>query len=184
MGEQLRDQVFEGIVRRAAELLAEHRGPVTMAQVAAAAGVGRATLYRYFPTRAALLVAISRAALDDLSAAVTQADLDAVSGRAAIDRLTRALVGVGRRYGALTRAGDGVLDRDDLDRRVTHPLRGLLERAVADGTLRADLPIPTLFTLFVGLVDAAVTDRETPAESAAAAVASVFLDGAARTVRP
>jgi hypothetical protein len=36
----------------------------------------------------------------------------------------------------------------------------------------------------VGLVDAAVADGGTATESAAAAVASVFLDGAARRVRP
>src|SRR4051794_32898559 len=53
-----RGAVRDAIMAAAAELVAE-RGPasVTMSQVAAEAGIGRATLYKYFPDVTAILVA-------------------------------------------------------------------------------------------------------------------------------
>jgi AcrR family transcriptional regulator len=53
-----RQQVREAIVQSTARLVAEHGlTSVTMSQVAEAAGIGRATLYKYFPDVEAILVA-------------------------------------------------------------------------------------------------------------------------------
>ena len=49
----------EALLSRAAELIAEHGPAVALDEVARAAGVGNATLYRHFPDRAALLRAIA-----------------------------------------------------------------------------------------------------------------------------
>src|ERR1035438_7754480 len=51
----IRDRVAGAILDVAADLLAGGGDPPSMATIAAAAGVGRATLYRYFPTREQLL---------------------------------------------------------------------------------------------------------------------------------
>ena len=47
----IQDRVAEAILDVAANLLASGGEPPSMADIAAAAGVGRATLYRHFPTR-------------------------------------------------------------------------------------------------------------------------------------
>ncbi|MGH3259142.1 MAG: helix-turn-helix domain-containing protein, partial [Streptosporangiaceae bacterium] len=51
----LRDRAARVILDAAAALLAERGESVSMADIAEAAGVGRATVYRYFPTKDALL---------------------------------------------------------------------------------------------------------------------------------
>jgi AcrR family transcriptional regulator len=53
-----RQEVGEAILASAAELVSEHGlRSVTMSQIAATAGIGRATLYKYFPDLDAILVA-------------------------------------------------------------------------------------------------------------------------------
>src|ERR1700733_10145427 len=54
----IQDRVAGAILDAAAGLLAQGGEPPSMNEVAAAAGVARATLYRYFPTRAQLLDAV------------------------------------------------------------------------------------------------------------------------------
>ena len=59
----IQERVAEAILDVAADLLAAGGKPPSMADVAAAAGVSRATLYRYFPTREQLLAALTTAGL-------------------------------------------------------------------------------------------------------------------------
>ena len=60
-----------------------------MADIAEAAGVSRATLYRYFPTRERLLQALTATGLQTAAARLAQADLDTVPVPEAIARLAR-----------------------------------------------------------------------------------------------
>jgi len=69
----LRDRVAAGILEVAATVLAERGEAASMADVADTAGVGRATLYRYFPSREALLRALADVALDDLGERIESA---------------------------------------------------------------------------------------------------------------
>ena len=62
------------ILETAAHLLTEH--DASMTEIAAAAGVGRATLYRYYPTRDALLAALAVQALDEITERVADARLE------------------------------------------------------------------------------------------------------------
>ena len=69
----------EVVVRHAAEALRASAEPVTLVAIATAAGVSRTTLYRHFPSVAALLDAVaadllSRASFDRLLAAVDDPD--------------------------------------------------------------------------------------------------------------
>ncbi len=83
------------ILHGAAALFASQGGNVNMNEVAQAAGVARATLYRYFPTREALLGELRRTAVGDIAAALTSARINDVAPEEGIARAVRALVDVG-----------------------------------------------------------------------------------------
>ncbi|MEU7939067.1 TetR/AcrR family transcriptional regulator [Microbispora bryophytorum] len=86
----------ERVVAAARELFAEHGLDVTVPQVAERAGVGRATVYRSFPSKEELVLAIAREnfrSLEDRTLAALAAD-DAYRGFAdyvpdLLDRLAR-----------------------------------------------------------------------------------------------
>src|SRR3974390_767640 len=102
------------ILETAASLLAERLG-ASMNDIAAAAGVGRATLYRYFPTREALLNALADGALEELTARIAAAGLDQVPVPEALQRLLRAVLAVGDRYVVLLDEGTALGGRDTAD---------------------------------------------------------------------
>ena len=64
------DRTAAAILDAAAHVLAERGAGANMAEVAAASGVSRATLYRYYPSREALLEALAAQALTPASTAV------------------------------------------------------------------------------------------------------------------
>jgi AcrR family transcriptional regulator len=106
----VRGRTRRAILDASAAALARDRA-ATLADIAAAAGVGRSTLQRYFPDRVALLNAV----VTDSLRAVGQATADAALGEGspleAMRRLITAMVGAGDRV--LFLYGDPrVLDRD------------------------------------------------------------------------
>ncbi|ACQ79189.1 transcriptional regulator, TetR family [Beutenbergia cavernae DSM 12333] len=179
----MRDRVSASILDAAATLLAEEGDSASMAQIAASAGVGRATLYRYFPTREALVRGLSSAAIDDLAGRIDAAALDQVPVREAVARTVRAFVTAGATWAALARIGrEDWKDPVDLETRVVTPVRALLERGVADGTLRRDLPAQAVVTLFTGMLELGlrlVLEQGLGVEDASATTTALFLDGAA-----
>ena len=74
-----------------------------MNDVAAAAGVARATVYRYFPNRQALLDELAQAAVSDVEARLASARIDEVAPEEGIARAVRALVDVGDSFVLLAR---------------------------------------------------------------------------------
>ena len=97
----IHDRVAEAILDAAADLLAEGGEPPSMSDVAAAAGISRATLYRYFPTREQLLQALAAAAVDATATRLAEADLDAVPVPEGIARVARVVAAAGSKYAAL-----------------------------------------------------------------------------------
>ncbi len=154
------DRTKAAILDAAAHALAEHAGRTSMADVAAAAGVSRATLYRYYPDREALL---DRAPVEQ-----------------AIERIVRALTAVGDRYAVLVREQvEG--DPGEIERLVAAPMRAVFARGLESGLFRQDLPADVLLELFGGALVAAlklIQHGQLGLEEASAAAASVFLDGA------
>jgi TetR/AcrR family transcriptional repressor of mexCD-oprJ operon len=79
----------------AAAVLAERGEQASMADVAAAAGMARATVYRYFPNREALFEALGRLAVEEAGERLQAGRLQDVPVPEAFERAVRALVAVG-----------------------------------------------------------------------------------------
>src|SRR5260370_33718955 len=79
----LRDRIATGILDTAAAVLAERGESASMAEIADAAGVSRATLYRYFPSRDALLRGLAEAGAGELRDPIADAEPDPIPGPAA-----------------------------------------------------------------------------------------------------
>ncbi len=185
-GVTIQDRVATAILDAAAVLLAGDGEPPSMADVAEAAGVGRATLYRYFPTREALFQALAAVALDSISTLLSAADLDNVPVPEALARVTRACVTVGAQYAVLV-SQPKQLSREQVDECVSAPIRRVMQRGHHDGTFRADLSVDELLGLFGGLLHAALhMSRQdgVGVEKASALVTSVLLHGASRASPP
>lgn len=181
-GEALRDLTAGAIIDSAAKLIAEHGEAASMEAIATAAGVGRATLYRYFPGRDTLLRAMALASVRELTQRIRQADLEAVAFDEAIARLARGIIATGSRYVAVSADSAKYSEiYPDFEAEVVAPIRDLFHRAHATGLLRADLDPDLAMQLFSGLVKAAVdatAGGRQGTEEAAAAVTSLFLHGA------
>ncbi|WP_203859291.1 TetR/AcrR family transcriptional regulator [Plantactinospora mayteni] len=183
----LRDHIAAGILDSAASVLAERGESASMADIAEAAGVARATLYRYFPNRDALLRAMAEAALTDLAERVADAKLDAVPVEEALARLTRALVAATSRYRALQLLEKSSEQHDLAEARLAGPLQALVERGVEQGVFRTDLPAELLLVAYLGLfqsVAGQVFAGRLGVEEASAAITTVFLGGARTAARP
>jgi AcrR family transcriptional regulator len=176
------DRTAAAILDAAAHVFSEQGTAANLADVAGAAGVSRATLYRYYPNREALLKALAAHALTELASRLKDAGLERATVNEAIERLGRALVAVGDRYSVL--AGEQCRpDEADAERLVSAPMRAVFERGITSGHLRQDLTADVLLELFAGTIMAAIklTQRQQLGpEEASAAAAAVFLDGARR----
>ena len=174
------DRTAAAILDAAAHVFSEQGTAANLADIAAAAGVSRATLYRYYPNREALLKALGAHALTELASRLDDAGLERATVKEAIERLARANVAVGERYAVLA-SEQCMPDRADAERLVGAPMRAVFERGIASGQLRQDLPAGVLLELFAGTIMAAIklTQRQQlGVEEASAAAAAVFLDGA------
>jgi TetR/AcrR family transcriptional repressor of mexCD-oprJ operon len=179
------------ILATATRVLAE-RPDASTGDIAAAAGVGRATLYRYFPTREALLEALEAQAHEELAARITDAGLDRVPVPEALERLLRAFLAVGDCYIVVVREHGkdhhGMAQHHkEMDAELMAPIRAVFQRGVDDGVLRDDLGIDALMELFGGIVLASLkvgVPRTLGVEETAATVVSYFLDGAQRREQP
>ena len=131
------------LVAVARERFAAGDRTVSLGDVARAADVGIATLYRHFPTRESLVEAVYRAELDALAAeaAPLLAALDAHAAlRAWMDRYTRFVATKRAMVDALRSAfasGAGVAP--ETRARIGATLATFLAAGAADGTIRTDV---------------------------------------------
>jgi len=176
------DRTAAAILDAAAHVLAA-RSSASMADVAEAAGVGRATLYRYYESRESLLDALAERAVADAGARLADAGLDRVPVEEAIERIVRAIIAVGDNYAVLVHERIEA-DRAKAERTLGGPIRAVLARGIESGVLRDDLPLEILTEFFGGLLTTAITlvsERQIGLEDASAATAGIFLRGARAT---
>src|SRR5215218_11187308 len=174
----LHARVSAAILEAAAAVLAERGEQASMGDVAAAAGMARATVYRYFPNREALFEALGRAAVDEAGQRLEAGRLQEVPVPDAFERAVRALVAIGDSFVVVARESARP-DPEEFERRVASPLRALVERAQSIGEVRDDLPASWLMESLIGVVVSGLQTRPSlGVEDTVAGVTSLFLDGA------
>jgi AcrR family transcriptional regulator len=144
-----------GLIVDAAHVVFSTSGrAASMDDVAAAAGVGIATVYRRFPTKQALLRTVLDRRWDDVIDPALQRAEQETEPREA---LRRALEGAVRFMTSdplmVSAASDLGLMTMDLARRFCDPVAEILRRGQRDGTFRADLvqdDIPRLVLMLFG----------------------------------
>jgi TetR/AcrR family transcriptional repressor of mexCD-oprJ operon len=174
----LRDHIAAAILDKAAAILAERREAASLAEIAEAAGVARSTLYRYFPSRDALLQSLADTAEAEIQARIGEARPDVLPVPEAIARLTRGLIAAGSKYIALAYLWHKPADSAD---QASQALLPLFRRGIADGTLRPDLPAETQLAIYADLIEGAITrsaSNHVGVEESSAAVLAIFLNGA------
>jgi TetR/AcrR family transcriptional regulator, mexCD-oprJ operon repressor len=129
----------------------------SVGDIAAAAGVGRVTLYGHFESRAALVDAVVTRAVADTDAALDAIDLDG-DPRQALARLIRATWQLTDRFGSLVVAAERVLSPERMYEVHAGPMQRvqrLIARGQREGAFRGDLPDAWLFASLHGLIHAA-----------------------------
>jgi AcrR family transcriptional regulator len=138
------------------------RPTASLDEIAAAAGVGRATLFRHFPNRTALLREAGRQVLDDVDARLAST-IPPPGSRTETRRALRALIVVLIDGGLPLHAvfsAPGLADDPALraaSKRLDRHIAPLLAAAAATGLLRRDLDAAWLDAAFDGLLFAAWT---------------------------
>jgi len=148
----------EAAILDATERLLARRAPVSMAAVAAEAGVSRPTLYAHFKTLGAVVERVVGRAVDASLGAIDAAEPEAGPAEQALERMLAASWNHLAELGALAAGAAEHVPADHLHR--THAplmtrLRALVERGQGDGAFRTDLPADWLVTAYYSLIHAA-----------------------------
>jgi TetR/AcrR family transcriptional regulator, mexCD-oprJ operon repressor len=174
----LQQRVAAAIVDGAAQLFASGGGQASMNEVAEAAGVARATVYRYFPNREALLDELAQTAVRDADVRLASARIDAVPPQEGIARAVRALVDVGNLFVVLARERPRS-GAHRFEHGLVEPLRQLVERGQASGDIRDDITAARLTESLISLIVGMLTSTpQLGREDMTATITGLFLDGA------
>lgn len=164
------------IVAAARSLFSAEGASVTLAQVARRAGVGTATLYRHFPNRQALALAVCEASFDAEIEPLLAKFQDSDTPRAVLlDVGERLVAALHRQWGLLSSLDNLTEVITKLLSRSDHSFTTMIERAQAAGQLRRDITaqdIPPVLAMLATALTAIDLDR-----SARRRYLSLVLDG-------
>ncbi|HEU4978363.1 MAG TPA: helix-turn-helix domain-containing protein [Solirubrobacteraceae bacterium] len=169
IGERNERAILDAAVRVLAD-----RPEAGVAQVAAEAGVGRATVYRHFPTRDDLLAALRTRAEAEFRAAVRAAECEAADPETALRRLVSTLADMGGRYRVLAAPDEAGRARQAAA--VIRPLRVAVERAQSEGVIDRSLSSAWAVDALLALLRA--SKGRLRAADRADRVVDLLLDGA------
>jgi AcrR family transcriptional regulator len=153
---------YDRLLTAAREAIRARGADTSLDDIARAAGVGSATLYRHFPTRDALLEAVARDWIDEMLAQGREL-LDAPAPGDALDRWLRAIIEHNRTYEGLSAAMlTSFLDPDSALHASCSAMSDsagtLLVRAKEAGVIRDDVRLDDLMRLVHGITMATEDD--------------------------
>jgi AcrR family transcriptional regulator len=131
------DRTLDLILEAATRVFTQLGRAASMQDVAAEAGVGRATLYRYARSRDDLVEALQRRAIQHVAAQMEAADFDSVDPAAALERLVRAVLAAQEGFEFLSTEAMQ-LDEAEVHATLGAPVIGVLTRCRDAGLLRDD----------------------------------------------
>ena len=130
----------------------------SMAAIARQAGVVRATIYVHFPTREALLDAVTHRAIAEVGRVIDGAEPERGAPAEALERVVSESWRTLGRYHALVAVNVQQHGHEALREKhssVLAKLAPLIERGQADGSFRADVPAAWHLSMLLALVHAA-----------------------------
>lgn len=140
----------------AAAAFAAGDASVSLESVARDAGVGIGTLYRHFPSREALVEAVYRAELAEVSAAadaLLERHPPAIALRRWMARYAEFVVTKKGMADTLRAVFDsGAMQLNDTRENITNAVQALLAAGAADGTLRDDVRAEDVVSSLIGIV--------------------------------
>jgi len=168
------------ILDAAVETLGDNQD-ASMAEIARRAGVVRATIYVHFPTREALLEAVTQRALQEVAAAIAAADPEEGDPAEALERVVSTTWRTLGRYHALVAINTGEHTHEELHHShgsVLGSLLPLIERGQANGSFRSDVPAGWHMAMVMALIHAGSAElrasRVADDDAEAAVVATVL----------
>jgi TetR/AcrR family transcriptional repressor of mexCD-oprJ operon len=152
----------------------------SIGDIAAAAGVGRVTLYGHFDSRAALIAQVMERAMQHTDSELSALDLDG-DVPDALGRLLEATWHLTHRFGGLVLAAHDALPESEIREAHEKPAQRvskLLRRGRREGTIRTDMPLDWQVLTIQGVIHAAsgaVHLGQLPAEKAPRLVRTTVL---------
>jgi TetR/AcrR family transcriptional repressor of mexCD-oprJ operon len=171
VGDRNREAILEAAVMGA-------QPEAGIAEVAAAAGVGRATVYRHFPSRDELIEALRLHASDEARRRFAAARVEEDDPVEALERFVAAMLALGDRYRVIFPQ-----DRQASPRRsevLLKPLTQLIARAQSEGAIDSELPPSWIIAALRGLLRSAVGEieaRRLPRDAAAKRIVQTLVGG-------
>jgi AcrR family transcriptional regulator len=139
----------------AAAFGASDGAPVSLESIAREAGVGIGTLYRHFPTRDALVEAVYRSELAEVTAAAEQLlkrHPPKVALRRWMDRYARFVAakrGMAESFRAMIESG--AIEGSQIRASIVGALETLLKAGADDGSLRSDVRVDDVVSSLLGI---------------------------------
>lgn len=173
-------QAEEAILNAAMNLLPENPR-AGMSEIALAAGVGRATLYRHYETRVDLIKALAVQCMEETDLALLP--IAHLRGRAAIEAIFELLMPLANRFRFLTALWSQIEDDEELaeiESQMSKDMIQLIKQAKQDGEINPEHPDTWLAAFFESTFTAGwtlVSQKELTTERAAIYAKKAFFDG-------
>ena len=167
------------ILRSVAGVITDDGLTLSMGELAEKAGVGRATLYRYFPNRKQLLESIRDLALEEISEVITQTLTSNLKTEDALARISRSILNRAE-LGVLFIREKIVIDKPLLERLLLSPVDQIFIEAQGDGAITSSLKPRIITTYFLGLLRTGsllVVQNDSSPEEAAADIINLIFQG-------